>query len=75
MFSKLFRRGRSEKNRSKSKGTSSSTQFPPRDWADPDYVLFNSRATQTLDRNEDQRIKVSKYKHAFEYITLSRQVN
>ncbi|XP_055925690.1 storkhead-box protein 1-like [Argiope bruennichi] len=52
MFSKWFRRGRSDKSRAKLKGTSSSTQFPPRDWSDPDYVIFNSRATQTLDRNE-----------------------
>ncbi|GFR25618.1 uncharacterized protein TNCT_139031, partial [Trichonephila clavata] len=52
MFSKWFRRGRSDKGRAKTKGTSSSTQFPPRDWSDPDYVIFNSRATQTLDRNE-----------------------
>ncbi|GBO30073.1 hypothetical protein AVEN_96307-1, partial [Araneus ventricosus] len=59
MFSKWFRRGRSEKSRAKLKGTSSSTQFPPRDWSDPDYVIFNSRATQTLDRNEvEHRSKV-----------------
>ncbi|GIX91441.1 storkhead-box protein 1 [Caerostris darwini] len=59
MFSKWFRRGRSEKSRAKLKATSSSTQFPPRDWADPDYVIFNSRATQTLERNEgEHRSKV-----------------
>ncbi|KAG8176989.1 hypothetical protein JTE90_005732 [Oedothorax gibbosus] len=51
MFSKWFRRGRSDKSR-KSKGTSSSTQFPPTDWTDPDYALFNSRATQTLEKTE-----------------------
>ncbi|XP_035209612.1 uncharacterized protein LOC118184078, partial [Stegodyphus dumicola] len=59
MFSKWFRRGRWDKSRPKSKGTSSSTQFPPRDWSDPDYVLFNSRATQTLERTDgEHRIKV-----------------
>ncbi|XP_071039035.1 uncharacterized protein [Parasteatoda tepidariorum] len=46
MFSKWFRRGRIEKNRMKC----SSTQFPPRDTSDPDYVIYNSRSTQTLDK-------------------------
>ncbi|XP_054706947.1 storkhead-box protein 2-like [Uloborus diversus] len=54
MFSKLFRRGRSSRVKSKTT-TSSTTQFPPRDWGDPDYVHFNSRATQTLEKNEGER--------------------
>lgn len=52
VFSKWFRKGRSDKNRASKGEKASSTQFPPRDWSDPDYVHFNSRATQTLQQEE-----------------------
>ncbi|KAH9360491.1 hypothetical protein HPB48_009646 [Haemaphysalis longicornis] len=48
MFSRWFRRSRSEKRPECKKQLSSfSAQFPPLEWSDPDYARFHSRATQT----------------------------
>ncbi|XP_077504718.1 stork-head domain-containing protein knockout [Amblyomma americanum] len=50
MFSRWFRRSRSEKRSSgecKKQLSSFSAQFPPLEWSDPDYARFHSRATQT----------------------------